>query len=186
MTPVMHFRRTATRDTELRGRRIAAGDKVVVFYSSANRDEDVFAEPDRFDITRTPNEHVAFGGGGAHFCLGANLARLEIRALFEQVLARLARPRARRPGRAPALELHQRPAADAGPLHAVARVTVSPTNGLHQRGDLYPRIIETGARPDVTEMIRCECGGRRTVQRARAPQSLGKADDATPHFVADV
>ena len=89
MTPVVHFRRTATRDIELRGRRIAAGDKVVVFYSSANRDEEVFAEPDRFDIARAPNEHVAFGGGGAHFCLGANLARLEIRALFEQVLARL-------------------------------------------------------------------------------------------------
>jgi cytochrome P450 len=89
VTPVVHFRRTATRDVELRGRRIAAGDKVVVFYSSANRDEEVFADPERFDITRTPNEHVAFGGGGAHYCLGANLARLEIRALFEQVLARL-------------------------------------------------------------------------------------------------
>jgi cytochrome P450 len=89
VTPVVHFRRTATCDVELRGRRIAAGDKVVVFYSSANRDEEVFADPERFDITRTPNEHVAFGGGGAHYCLGANLARLEIRALFEQVLARL-------------------------------------------------------------------------------------------------
>lgn len=89
VTPVVHFRRTATRDVELRGRRVAAGDKVVVFYSSANRDEEGFADPDRFDITRTPNEHVAFGGGGAHYCLGANLARLEIRALFEQVLARL-------------------------------------------------------------------------------------------------
>ena len=89
VTPVVHFRRTATRDTTLRGRAIAAGDKVVVFYSSANRDDEVFAAPDRFDIARTPNEHLAFGGGGAHFCLGANLARLEIRALFEQVLARL-------------------------------------------------------------------------------------------------
>jgi cytochrome P450 len=89
VTPVVHFRRTATRDVELRGRHIAAGDKVVVFYSSANRDEEWFAEPDRFDVARTPNEHVAFGGGGAHYCLGANLARLEIGALFEQVLARL-------------------------------------------------------------------------------------------------
>ena len=89
VTPVVHFRRTATRDTTLRGRAIAAGDKVVVFYSSANRDDELFAAPDRFDIARTPNEHLAFGGGGAHFCLGANLARLEIRALFEQVLARL-------------------------------------------------------------------------------------------------
>jgi cytochrome P450 len=88
-TPVIYFRRTATRDTELRGRRIKAGDKVVLFYSSANRDEDVFAAPERFDITRSPNDHLAFGGGGAHFCLGANLARLEIRAMFEQVLTRL-------------------------------------------------------------------------------------------------
>jgi cytochrome P450 len=89
VTPVVHFRRTATRATELRGRRIADGDKVVVFYSSANRDEEVFAAPDRFDVARTPNEHVAFGGGGAHFCLGANLARMESHALFEQVLTRL-------------------------------------------------------------------------------------------------
>lgn len=88
-TPVIHFRRTATRDTELRGRAIRAGDKVVMFYSSANRDEEIFAAPDRFDITRSPNDHLAFGGGGAHFCLGANLARLEIRALFQQVLTRL-------------------------------------------------------------------------------------------------
>jgi cytochrome P450 len=89
VTPVVHFRRTATRDSELGGRRIAAGDKVVVFYSSANRDEEVFAAPDRFDLARTPNEHLAFGGGGAHFCLGANLARLEIRSMFEQILERL-------------------------------------------------------------------------------------------------
>jgi cytochrome P450 len=89
VTPVVHFRRTATRDTVLRDRRIAADDKVVIFYSSANRDEEVFPEADHFDIARTPNEHMAFGGGGAHFCLGANLARLETRALFQQVLTRL-------------------------------------------------------------------------------------------------
>lgn len=88
-SPVIHFRRTATRDTELGGRAVRAGDKVVVFYSSANRDEAIFPEPERFDVGRSPNEHVGFGGGGAHYCLGANVARLEIRALFEQVLARL-------------------------------------------------------------------------------------------------
>lgn len=88
-SPVVHFRRTATRDTELGGVEIAAGDKVVVFYASANRDEQVFTEPDRFDVRRSPNEHVAFGGGGVHYCLGANLARVEIRALFEQVLSRM-------------------------------------------------------------------------------------------------
>jgi cytochrome P450 len=88
-TPVLHFRRTATRDTELRGQRIRAGDKVVTWYISANRDESVFRDPYRFDITRTPNEHVTFGPGGPHFCLGAHLARLETKILFEELLPRL-------------------------------------------------------------------------------------------------
>jgi cytochrome P450 len=87
--PVVQFRRTATRDTELAGRKIREGEKLVMFYPSANRDEAVFAEPDRFDVRRAPNPHLAFGGGGAHYCLGANLARLEIRCLFDAVLDRL-------------------------------------------------------------------------------------------------
>jgi cytochrome P450 len=86
VSPVVHFRRTATCDTTLHGRTIRENEKVVVFYASANRDETVFADAERFDVGRTPNEHVAFGGGGAHFCLGAHLARLEIRALFDAVL----------------------------------------------------------------------------------------------------
>jgi cholest-4-en-3-one 26-monooxygenase len=86
--PVMYFRRTATRDTELRGQQIRAGDKVTLWYPSANRDEDVFPDPDRFDIRRSPNDHLAFGVG-EHFCLGANLARLEIRVMFEHLLRRL-------------------------------------------------------------------------------------------------
>ena len=88
-TPVIHFRRTATQDTDLDGARIAEGDKVVVFYSSANRDERVFADPYRFDIRRHPNPHVTFGGGGPHFCLGAHLARLEIGVMFEALHRRL-------------------------------------------------------------------------------------------------
>lgn len=88
-TPVMHFRRTATRDTELRGVRIRQGDKVVTWYISANRDEDAFPDPHRFDIARSPNEHVTFGPGGPHFCLGAHLARLETRILFEELLPRV-------------------------------------------------------------------------------------------------
>jgi cytochrome P450 len=88
-TPVVQFQRTATRDTELRGVAIRAGDPVVIFYPSANRDEEVFADPDRFDIRRDPNPHVAFGGGGSHFCLGASLARLEIRCLFDELLDRV-------------------------------------------------------------------------------------------------
>ena len=82
-----HFRRTATRDAELNGRAIREGDKVVMWYVSSNRDESRYDEPDRFDVTRNP-EHQAFGAGGRHFCLGAALARLELRILFEETLAR--------------------------------------------------------------------------------------------------
>jgi cholest-4-en-3-one 26-monooxygenase len=88
-TPVMQFRRTATRETTIGDQAIAEGEKVVIYYISANRDETVFEDPYTFDITRHPNEHVAFGGGGPHFCLGANLARLEIRVMFEEVLRRM-------------------------------------------------------------------------------------------------
>ena len=87
-TPVMNFRRTATHDTELGGQQIKEGDKVVFWHISANRDESVFEDPYTFDITRTPNEHVAFGSGGPHYCLGANLARMEIRVMFEELLDR--------------------------------------------------------------------------------------------------
>ncbi len=88
-TPVLDFRRTATRDTELLGQPIAAGDNVMIFYQSANRDGAVFAEPFRFDVGRDPNPHLSFGGGGPHFCLGAALARLELRTLFSELFARL-------------------------------------------------------------------------------------------------
>jgi cytochrome P450 len=88
-SPVIHFRRTATADTTLGGTAIAAGDAVVMFYESANRDEAVFSDPTRFDITRNPNPHVGFGGGGSHFCLGANLARAQLRALFSRLSDRV-------------------------------------------------------------------------------------------------
>jgi cytochrome P450 len=88
-TPVMHFRRTATKATDIGGHPIAEGDKVVIWYSSANRDEAVFDDPYTFDVTRRPNPHVAFGGGGPHFCLGANLARMEIRVVFEELMRRI-------------------------------------------------------------------------------------------------
>jgi cytochrome P450 len=86
-TPVMTFRRTATADCEVAGQPIRRGDKVVVSFSSANRDEAVFAEPNRFDIGRSPNPHLVFGHG-PHFCLGAHLARVQMRALFAEVLRR--------------------------------------------------------------------------------------------------
>jgi cytochrome P450 len=82
-----HFRRTATCDTELNGRQIREGEKVVMWYVSSNRDESIYDDPDRFDVRRNP-EHQAFGAGGRHFCLGAALARLELRVLFEETLAR--------------------------------------------------------------------------------------------------
>jgi cytochrome P450 len=88
-TPVMTFRRTATRDLELRGQAISEGEKVVLFYFSANRDERVFEDPERFDILRHPNPHVGFGGGGPHFCLGFSLARAELRAIFDEMLHRV-------------------------------------------------------------------------------------------------
>ncbi len=88
VTPLLNMRRTATRDTELRGQKILEGDQLLLMYASANRDEEVFDESARFDVTRYPNPHLAFGIG-AHFCMGANLARLELREMFGQMLARL-------------------------------------------------------------------------------------------------
>jgi cholest-4-en-3-one 26-monooxygenase len=85
-----HFRRTATRDTELHGRQIRKGDKVVMWYVSSNRDEARYVDPHHFDVTRNP-EHQAFGAGGRHFCLGTALARLELRILVEETLARYPR-----------------------------------------------------------------------------------------------
>ncbi len=90
LTPVHYFRRTATRDSELSGSRIRAGDRVVMMYASANRDEDVFAEPQQFDVARNPNPHVAFGFG-EHFCLGAALGRLEARIFLEEFFSTFSR-----------------------------------------------------------------------------------------------
>jgi cholest-4-en-3-one 26-monooxygenase len=88
VSPLIHFRRTATRDVPMHGKTIREGDKVVIYYPSANRDERRFVNPETFDVGRTPNEHLAFGIG-EHFCLGANLARLEIKLIFEEMLRRL-------------------------------------------------------------------------------------------------
>jgi cytochrome P450 len=88
VTPVIQFTRHAVRDTEVGGQAIAEGDLVCMVYSAANRDERAFEQPDRVDVTRQPNDHVAFGAGGPHFCLGASLARLEARIMFEALLTR--------------------------------------------------------------------------------------------------
>ncbi|HLX38651.1 MAG TPA: cytochrome P450 [Candidatus Binataceae bacterium] len=88
-SPVMYFRRNVMRDTEIGGQSIKAGSKVTIWYVSANRDETVFEDPFSFNIKRTPNEHVAFGGGGPHFCLGANLARMEMTIMFDELVRRV-------------------------------------------------------------------------------------------------
>lgn len=88
-SPVTVFTRTATKDTELRGIPVRKGDRVALFYPAANRDEAHFTDPDKFDIGRNPNPHLAFGGGGTHFCLGANLARVEAAAIIPEVLSRM-------------------------------------------------------------------------------------------------
>ncbi|MGI8921726.1 MAG: cytochrome P450 [Solirubrobacteraceae bacterium] len=85
-SPVMTFRRTTTREVELHDERLAAGEKVVLFYHSANRDDRAFEDPWRFDLTRDPNRHLGFGGGGPHYCLGASLARTQLRSIFGELL----------------------------------------------------------------------------------------------------
>ena len=89
VSPVVYMRRTAMCDAELGGRKIRTGDKVVMYYGAANRDERVFNDPDRLDVGRTPNDHIAFGGGGTHFCIGAHIARIEIQVMLREILMRL-------------------------------------------------------------------------------------------------
>lgn len=88
-SPVANFRRTVMHDTKIRDQSVAAGDKVMVFYGSANRDEDVFVDADRFDVGRDPNPHLAFGGGGPHLCLGMHVARIEVVAMLRELMTRL-------------------------------------------------------------------------------------------------
>jgi cytochrome P450 len=85
-SPVLTFRRTTTQEVELHGTRLQAGERVVLFYHSGNRDERAFAEPWRFDVTRDPNRHLGFGGGGPHYCMGASLARTQLRSIFGELL----------------------------------------------------------------------------------------------------
>ncbi|TSE01134.1 cytochrome P450 [Skermania sp. ID1734] len=113
-TAVMTFRRTAREDTVIGGQEISAGEKVVMFYSSGNRDETVFEDPWRFDITRNPNPHIAFGGGGVHFCLGNHVARMQMRALFREIVTR-----------APELKLGEPEYVTGHFMHAIKRMPCS-------------------------------------------------------------
>ncbi|OBG75618.1 cytochrome [Mycobacterium sp. E2462] len=105
-TPVMTFRRTAATDLELGGQRIAAGEKVVMFYTSGNWDTEVFDHPERLDLGRDPNPHVGFGGGGVHFCLGAHVARAQLRAIFAELLRQLPNIEAGDPAYVPGNFIH--------------------------------------------------------------------------------
>jgi cytochrome P450 family 142 subfamily A polypeptide 1 len=89
VSPIQNMNRTVTRDTVLSGQTLREGDRLLLLYPSGNRDAAAFRDPDRFDVEREPNRHVAFGGFGTHHCLGATLARLELRVLFEELLRRL-------------------------------------------------------------------------------------------------
>ena len=119
-TPVMTFRRTAAKDVEIAGQAIRAGEKVVMFYSSGNFDTDVFEHPERLDLSRNPNPHVGFGGGGVHFCLGAHVARAQLRAIFGELLHQLPDIQAGDPAYL-AGQLHPRHPQHA--LHVLARTT---------------------------------------------------------------
>jgi cytochrome P450 len=88
-SPVYHFRRTTTKDIELHGTKIKSGSKVVTWFASGNRDAEIFENPDSFDVTRNPNEHMTFGRGGPHMCLGNALARIELRIMFEDLISRI-------------------------------------------------------------------------------------------------
>lgn len=92
-SPVHRFRRNVMEDVDLRGERLAKGDGVMIWYSSANRDDEVFADPFVFDVTRDPNPHLAFGGGGPHFCMGNHLAKLELKLVFGEIIRRVPNPR---------------------------------------------------------------------------------------------
>jgi cytochrome P450 len=114
-SPVIYMRRTLTDDCELSGAKLAAGDKVTLWYCSANRDEDKFVDPWTFDVARKPNPHFGFGGGGAHFCLGANLARREISVVFEELRRRI-----------PDIEATEEPSRLLSPfIHGIKRLPVS-------------------------------------------------------------
>ena len=134
-SPVIYMRRTLTEDCELSGVKMAAGDKVTLWYCSANRDEDKFADPWTFDVGRTPNPHAGFGGGGAHFCLGANLARREISVAFEELRRQMPDIAGDGRARAAAVAVHPRHQAAAGVLDTTelssSRVGPSGTGGRH-------------------------------------------------------
>ncbi|HTQ67094.1 MAG TPA: cytochrome P450 [Solirubrobacteraceae bacterium] len=113
-SPVLTFRRTTTREVEVHGQRLEAGERVVMFYHSGNRDERAFADPWRFDITRDPNRHLGFGGGGPHFCLGASLARTQLRSIFGELLRVM-----------PDIEAQEPELLDSNFIHGVKRMQVS-------------------------------------------------------------
>ncbi len=157
-SPVVHFRRTVMDDTVIRDQPITAGDKVMVFYGSGNRDEDVFAEPDRFDVGRDPNPHMAFGGGGPHLCLGMHVARIEIVVAAARAAHPVPRPRAGGRARAHGVELHRGCPPHAGAFHRI--LSSRPLSGTLCRCASVRSTLPTLRRSSTFRFVRglpCTC-----------------------------
>ena len=188
-----HFRRTATRDTELHGQKIKKGEKVVMWYVSSNRDETRYEDPDRFDVHRNP-EHQAFGAGGRHFCLGTALARLELRILIEETLARYpeieldGEPRCGAVAvRQPAQDAAGAPraarglSADGGDVSSTCRGRRRPADGREASGPgprepgPAPLPSGEGSAPDLQRLGTPEVGVRRPPRRGTTPVVEGLA-----------
>ena len=157
-TPVTAFQRTALEDTELGGVQIKKGQRVVMSYRSANFDEEVFENPDKFDILRDPNPHVGFGGTGAHYCIGANLARMKIDLIFNAIADHLPDIEAHRRARAAALGLAQRNQALAGRLHrqVPGRALAPPHESRRIRVDFTPDPEQQAVADVVTSVLERE------------------------------
>ena len=173
VSPVVYMRRTAQRDTELGGVPIAAGQKVVMYYGSANRDPEAFGPTaDELDLARTPNDHIAFGGGGPHFCLGAHIARVEIHALLRELLDPARRPRPDRRDRMAPVDVHLRAEAPAdhlpgaGHFPRIRQVVRRPFATLEilghrssHRADLCPRSARCGELGGTDRGVSCRARG---------------------------
>ena len=197
-TAVHYFRRTTTEDTELAGTEIPAGSKVTTWLVSGNRDEEVFENPDTFDVGREPNKHMAFGPGGIHHCLGAHLARLEVRIAFEEMLKRVDGFELNRTARAPALQLlqrHQTPARAGYPMISLRRIDhvslrVTDVEDASRRWcaqfGLVERERDDARPPGLRRRALLSGADRRRSPRHRArglrAATLVHADDARRHF----
>ena len=148
-SPAVVLQRTATEDTEVAGQLVRKGERVGLYFASANFDEEVFDDPGRFDIGRAPNPHVTFGAGGSHYCIGANLSRLELKVMFDVIADELARHLADGPAPSPSLVVAQRHQAPAGPLRRLPVTATTATACV---------VTRLGAPTDALEIQTVEIG----------------------------